>query len=399
MAASIPGGVTAPRGFLAAGVHCGIKPAALDLAVVAADRSASAAALFTTNLVKAAPVLLSRAHLEASGGIARAVVINSGCANACTGEHGARVARTTATHAAALLGVLPEQVLVASTGVIGVALDGSKVVSGLAEAIARLNPARHFDAARAIMTTDREPKEAAVEATIGERPFRVGGIAKGAGMIEPNMATMLAVLTTDVAIEPALLDQALRAAAAETFNAISIDGDMSTNDSLFALASGAARVTVGAADLPQFQGALTAVCRDLALAIVRGGEGVTRTVAVRVRGADSDAAAKIVARTIANSLLVKTAVHGADPNWGRILAAAGRAGVPFCVERASVKIGPVVLFADGRPFDERAAEAADFLARAEVEIEVGLNGGNGTAVVYTCDLSAEYVRINGEYRT
>ena len=398
-AASIPGGVTAPRGFTAAGVHCGIKAAALDLAVVAAEHPASAAALFTTNLVKAAPVLLSQTHLAQSGGVARAVVINSGCANACTGEAGMRVARSTAVHAAALLGVQPQQILVASTGVIGVALDAGKVTSGLAEAVPRLDAARHLDAARAIMTTDRAPKEAAAESTVGSGTFRVGGIAKGAGMIEPNMATMLAVLTTDVAIAPALLDRALRAAAGESFNAISIDGDMSTNDTVFALASGAARVTVGPDDLPAFQAAFTDVCRALALAIVRGGEGATRTVAVRVSGAQSHADAKQVARTIANSLLVKTAVHGADPNWGRILAAAGRAGVPFSVDRAAVKIGPVVLFSDGRPFDERAAEAAGFLARDEVEIEVALNGGHGSAVVYTCDLSAEYVRINGEYRT
>ncbi|HSL20814.1 MAG TPA: bifunctional glutamate N-acetyltransferase/amino-acid acetyltransferase ArgJ [Vicinamibacterales bacterium] len=399
MAAAIPGGVTAAEGFSAAGVHCGIKPSALDLAVIAADRPATAAALFTTNLVKAAPVLLSQQHVRASGGRARAVVINSGCANACTGAAGLEVAQRTAAHASAALGVPPEHVLVASTGVIGVALDAERVKAGISAAISQLSRDAHLDAARAIMTTDRGPKEAAVEARAGGQRFRVGGLAKGAGMIEPNMATMLAVLTTDAAVEAPLLDRALRAACAETFNAITIDGDTSTNDTVFALASGAGGAMVGDEELPAFQAALTDVCRGLAIAIVRGGEGVTRTVSVRVSGAPTVEQARRVAKTVANSLLVKTAIHGADPNWGRILAAAGRAGVPFDPRDASVRIGPVVLFAGGRPFDDRAPQAAGFLSRDEVEIEVGLGAGSAAAIVYTCDLSAEYVRINAEYRT
>jgi glutamate N-acetyltransferase/amino-acid N-acetyltransferase len=399
MAATSGRGVTAALGFRAAGVHCGIKPADLDLAIVACDSPATAAALFTTNVVKAAPVLLSQEHLSRNGGLARAVVINSGCANACTGEEGMRVARATAAQAARLLGAAPEQVLVASTGVIGVALNSDKMMAGLSEAVRTLSPDAHLDAARAIMTTDRGPKEASAEGTLQGRPFHVGGIAKGAGMIEPNMATMLAVLTTDVAIPWNLLDRALRCACAETFNAISIDGDTSTNDTVFALASGASGASVGVSDLPVFQAVLTRVCHELALAIVRGGEGVTRTVSIRVSGSSSDAAARKVARTIANSLLVKTAIHGADPNWGRILAAAGRAGVAFDVREASVSIGPVVLFEGGRPFDERASDAARVLSCEDVPIEVGLGTGPGSAVIYTCDLSAEYVRINGEYRT
>ncbi len=399
MATAIGRGVTAPLGFLAAGLHCGIKPANLDLAVVACDRPATAAALFTTNLVKAAPVLVSQDHLRRSGGFARVVVINSGCANACTGDEGLEVARATAAHAAHVFSAAPEQILVASTGVIGVALDAGKVKAGLSNSVARLSREGHLDAARAIMTTDRGPKEAAAEGQIGNRTFRVGGIAKGAGMIEPNMATMLAVLTSDVVIDGALLDKALREACATTFNAITIDGDTSTNDTVFALASGASGVAIGSAELPAFVRVLTSVCRELALAIVRGGEGVTRTVSVRVTGAPSHEEARKVARTIANSLLVKTAIHGADPNWGRILAAAGRAGVPFDPRRATVTIGPVVLFSDGRPHDERAAEAARFLSRDDVSIQAGLGDGPGEAVVYTCDLSAEYVRINGEYRT
>ncbi len=402
MATSLPRGVTAPLGFLACGVHCGIKPSALDLALVVSsdpDRASSAAALFTTNLVKAAPVLVSREHLAASGGYARAVLINSGCANACTGEDGMTVARDSASTTAFVLDVPNEHVLVASTGVIGVALDARKISAGVADAAERLSTDAHLDAARAIMTTDRGPKEAAVEERIGDRAFRVGGMAKGAGMVEPNMATMLALLTTDVAIEPALLQRALKSAADETFNAITIDGDTSTNDTLFALASGASGVTIGDSELPVFQAALTAVCRELAIAIVRGGEGVTRTVSIHVTGAASHESAKRVAKTVANSLLVKTAVHGADPNWGRILAAAGRAGVPFQLDDVSIRIGPVVLFAEGRPHDERASQAADVLAKEQVEIGVTLGRGPGEATVYTCDLSAEYVRINGEYRT
>lgn len=399
MVTPVARGVTAPLGFRAAGVHCGIKAEALDLAIVAADRPVPAAALFTTNLVRAAPVLVSQEHLRASGGHARAVIINSGCANACTGEAGLAVARRTATLLGARLGARSEHILVGSTGVIGVALDLAKIEAGIAKAAPALSPDAHLAAAHAIMTTDREPKEAAVEERLGGRAFRVGGIAKGAGMIEPNMATMLAVITTDAAIAPPLLDAALRAACADTFNAITIDGDTSTNDMVVALANGESGAAVGAEELQTFTEALRIVCRELALAIVRGGEGATRTVAVRAKGAASDEAARRVARTVANSLLVKTAVHGADPNWGRILAAAGRAGVPFALADVTVRIGPVVLFAGGRPFDERAREAASFLGRDEVTIEIELGDGPGAAVIYTCDLSAEYVRINGEYRT
>jgi glutamate N-acetyltransferase/amino-acid N-acetyltransferase len=322
MATSVSGGVTAPLGFSAAGVHCGIKSAGLDLAIVASSdltQSMTAAALFTTNTFKAAPVLVSQAHLSANGGQAKAVMINSGCANACTGEEGLAVAQTTAAHAAFLLDVPTEQILIASTGVIGVALDAGKVSEGASEAIDRLRREGHLDAATAIMTTDRAPKEAAAQTQIGGRTVTVGGMAKGAGMIEPHMATMLAVLTTDAAIEPPLLDRALRAACGETFNAITIDGDTSTNDSVFLLASGASGVRISEAELPEFQAALTAVCRELALAIVRGGEGATRTVTIRVTGAAGAEDARRVAKTIANSLLVKTAIHGAHPRGGRPL--------------------------------------------------------------------------------
>jgi glutamate N-acetyltransferase/amino-acid N-acetyltransferase len=399
MLTAIGRGITAPVGFVAAGVHCGIKSDALDFALVAADEPAAAAALFTTNLVKAAPVLISREHIARSGGQARAVVINSGCANACTGESGVEVARATAAAVAAALDASPEQILVGSTGVIGVALDRTKAAEGVRRSIAAASRDGHLDAARAIMTTDREPKEFAVEANIPPGTFRVGGIAKGAGMIEPNMATMLAVITTDAAIDARLLDTALREACGGTFNAITVDGDTSTNDSVFALASGRSGVSIGNGEMPEFVVALTRVCHELALAIVRGGEGATRLVSVTVDGTASIDDARRVARTIANSLLVKTAIHGADPNWGRILAAAGRAGVPFDPARATVRIDDLVLFDCGAPHDERAHPAAERLARPEVSIRVSLASGSASATVHTCDLSPEYVRINGEYRT
>jgi len=397
----IEGGVTAPAGFRAAGVACGIKKTgALDLAIVVADTPAAAAGVFTTNRALAAPVLVSREHLVRSGGLARAVVVNSGCANACTGPEGLAVARSSADFIASIVGCAPEQVLVASTGVIGVQLDLDRLRRGAGEAAKAVSRIGHADAARAIMTTDRVPKSAAVSVTTPAGTFRVGGMAKGAGMIEPHMATMLGFITTDADVPAPLLQRALREAADVTFNAITIDGDTSTNDTVFLLASGASGVRIDDAGYPALAAALREVCGTLARAIVRGGEGATKLVAVSASGAASDADAKRAAHTIANSLLVKTAIHGGDPNWGRLLAAAGRAGVAFDVEHATVRIGPVVLFKDGVPFDERAPEAAVYLAGSDLEIDVGLGaGGPHSATVWTCDLSAEYVAINAEYRT
>jgi len=250
------------------------------------------------------------------------------------------------------------------------------------------------------MTTDRGPKERAVRVTTTAGTFSVGGMVKGAGMIEPRMATMLGFLTTDAGLDPALLRRALLDAADDTFNAITVDGESSTNDTVFLLASGASGVSIDAALYPVFVGALRGLCADLAKDIVRGGEGATRLVEVQVAGAQSDADARRTARLIANSLLVKTALHGGDPNWGRLLAVAGRAGVAFDEARARVRIGPAVLFADATVFDDREAEAAAHLRAPEVEVAVDLGtGGGGEASVWTCDLSAEYVRINADYRT
>ena len=404
---TVQGGVTAPAGFTSAALHCGIKAAALDLALLAADAPAASAGIFTTNLVKAAPVLLCQANLRRSTGRTRAIVVNSGCANACTGDAGASDAAEMARLVAGAVGCEAHEVLVASTGVIGVNLKMPALRSGIVRAAATLARGRGGEAARAIMTTDRAPKEYAVTVRIPAGTFTVGGMAKGAGMIEPHMATMLGFLTTDAVVEPALLQRALVDVARDTFNAITIDGDTSTNDSLFALASGASSVVIDESGYGALVAGMRAVAHELAMAIVRGGEGATKLVGVRVHGASSEAAARRVSQTIANSLLVKTAIHGADPNWGRILAAAGRAGVQFDPGRTTVRVGDVLLFENGLPHDDAAPQAAAHLKGDTIRITVDLGGGDGKAdgeadheaTVWTCDLSAEYVRINGEYRT
>jgi glutamate N-acetyltransferase/amino-acid N-acetyltransferase len=396
------GGVTAPQGFRSAALHCGIKAAvsALDLTVLAADGNASAAGIFTTNLAQAAPVVVSKRHLERSKGVARAIVVNSGCANACTGVQGMADADRMAAEVASGLGCSPEQVLVASTGVIGVNLRMNNVVSGIHAALPELARGKGSDTARAIMTTDPFPKECAVSVHTDRGSFMVGGTAKGSGMIEPNMATMLGFLTTDAAVPPALLQRALRESARDTFNAITVDGDGSTNDSLFALASGASGVMIDEDSYPMLLDALLTVSRDLALGIVRGGEGATKLIAVNVHDARSRDEARQVARTIANSPLVKTAVHGADPNWGRIVAAAGRSGVVFDIDRATVHVGGILLFENGLPHDDASPRAGEHLKNTDVRIDVNLGtGGGASATIWTCDLSAEYVRINGEYRS
>jgi glutamate N-acetyltransferase/amino-acid N-acetyltransferase len=305
-----------------------------------------------------------------------------------------------AVEVATALGCAVEQVLVASTGVIGVGLRMDKVVPGIRQAAASLGHENGDAMARAIMTTDPFPKSHAVTVKTPHGTFTVGGTAKGSGMIEPNMATMLGFLTTDAQVTPALLQRALRSAADDTFNAITVDGECSTNDCVFALASGASGVVINEELYPALLAGLYEVSRELAVGIVRGGEGATKLITIAVTDARGVADARRVAKTIANSPLVKTAVHGADPNWGRIVAAAGRAGVSFDVDRATVHVGGVLLFEHGLPHDDAAPQAAEHLKNNEVRIDVDLGtGGGGNATVWTCDLTAEYVRINGEYRT
>ena len=398
---TIGGGVSTPKGFRAAGVSAGIKakPGALDLALLISDQPATAAAVFTTNLAQAAPVIVSREQLSRSGGVAQAVVVNSGCANACTGDAGLRDARTMTADTARLVGCPVEHVLVASTGVIGVALPMDKIQNGLPVAFHALGASGGSLAAQAIMTTDPFPKEAAARVGINGREITIGGMAKGSGMIEPMMATMLAFVTTDAGIPGPLLERALREVVNDTFNAITVDGDSSTNDCVMIFANGASGVTVDEHSYDAFTDALRSVCLRLALGIVRGGEGATKLVTVNVTGATSPAEARKAAKAIANSLLVKTAIHGGDPNWGRLIAVAGRAGVGFDLNGAQVMIGPIVLFKDGRPYDDAAPEAASYLKNTDIVITVGLGVGSASSTVWTCDLSAEYVRINAEYRT
>ncbi len=390
-------------GFRAGAAACGLKASgALDVALVAADRPATAAGVFTTSRVPAAPVLHDRTVLARGGTGLRGVVANAGCANACTGAEGLADARTMAALAADALGCAPEEMLVLSTGVIGARLDMGRLGTGVRAAAARLG-ADAEAAARAVMTTDTRPKVAASEAALGGGRVAIRGFAKGSGMIHPNMATMLAVLTTDAAVSPARLDRALRAAADASFNRISVDGDMSTNDTVLALASGASGLEVDDGGLPAFTAALAAACVSLARQIARDGEGATRLVEIAVTGAPDAAQAHAVADAIARSSLVRAAIHGGDPNWGRILAAAGASGVALDPGRLALSFGPsdrgLRVVSEGRraPHEERDAAALLRMDPVQVTLDLGLGDAHDT--VWTCDLSAEYVAINAHYTT
>jgi len=402
----IEGGVTTPAGFTAAGVYCGIKKPnpvthPLDLCLIASTRGpVPAAAVFTTNLAVAAPVVVSRGHLDQSGGLCAGVVVNSGCANACTGDAGMEVARQMSAAAAAALGCDTSHIFVSSTGVIGVPLNLGKIKAGITAATVALSTDGGPDATRAIMTTDPFPKSCAAVIDTPKGRVTVGGMTKGSGMIEPRMATMLGFLTTDAKVAPAVLKAALRQVCDETFNAITVDGECSTNDCVLLMASGLSGVEITDPSDPALVEPLRAVAGHLAREIVRGGEGATKLVTVRVTGAASLGDARLAARTICNSPLVKTAIHGGDPNWGRLIAAAGRSGARFVLDAASVRIGDVDLFVHGVPFDERAAAAATVLEQERMVITVDLGtGGTDEATMWTCDFSEEYVKINAEYRT
>jgi glutamate N-acetyltransferase/amino-acid N-acetyltransferase len=394
-----------PRGFTFAAVACGLKKSGLDLALLVSEVPAAAAAVFTTNRVQAAPVLASRFHLRESRHKMRGIIVNSGNANCCTGSEGMAAAATTALKVAWELARLhPSQILVCSTGVIGVPLRWRNIVNAVRPLVRsrRTSAAAFAQFTRAIMTTDTRPKWAAAKCRIAGKQVRLIGCAKGSGMIQPNMATMLSFIATDAAISPALLQRALRRAVAPTFNSITVDGDTSTNDTLAILAngeSGARKISGEDADYKKFCTALESICRSLALAIVADGEGAQRVIEIEVRGAPSDRAADKVARTVANSPLVKTALAGADPNWGRILAAAGRSGVAFDFERADVHLAGIAVCRRGRehPFDERIAHRK-MLAK-HVPIVVDLHAGFGSARIWTCDFTGEYVDINASYRT
>jgi len=390
-----------PKGFQAAGVACGLKrDGRLDLALIASDRPCAAAGLFTTNRVKAAPVLYDQAILAAPGATVRAVIANTGSANACTGDDGLARTQRTAAQVARVLGCAPAEVLALSTGVIGLPLALEPLERGLPVLHAQLSPEGWPAAAEAIMTTDTRPKLASLRHPDG---YSVIGIAKGAGMIAPNMATMLAVIATDARVDADLLQGALRRAADASFNRIVVDGDMSTNDSVIALANGASGVAV--TDEDALAEALAAVCAPLAQAIVRDGEGATKFVTLHVTGAADEASAAQVARAIASSALVKTAFYGADPNWGRILCAAGYSGVEVQPGRMALWLldsgqqPALQLVADGQPEDYDEPAAIALMQGPEWGVRLDLGLGEASTWVWTCDLSHEYVSINGHYRT
>ncbi len=394
-----------PLGFSFSATACGLKKSGLDLALLTSDVPASAAAMFTQNRVQAAPVLASQGHLRKSRHKMRGIIVNSGNANCCTGPEGYTAAAATALKVARELGHLhSSQILVCSTGVIGVPLRVEKILRVVPQLVRiRRADARAFALfTRAIMTTDTRPKWAAAKCRIDGKQVRILGCCKGAGMIHPNMATMLAFLSTDAAISSTLLTRALRRAVAPTFNAITVDGDTSTNDTVAILAngqSGARKITREDNAFTQFTAALEKVCRQLALAIVADGEGAQRVIEIEVRGAASPRAADKIARTIANSPLVKTALAGADPNWGRILAAAGRAGVAFNFERVDIRLAGILVCRRGRehPLNERVAHKK-MLAKF-VPIVVDLRSGRSSARIWTCDFTGDYVSINASYRT
>ena len=407
----IPGGVCAPKGFMAGGIRCGIKAASdkKDLALICSQKPCTAAAVFTTNLVQAACVLVTKEHIE--GGTLQAIIANSGNANACTGGAGLAAARRMAELAAGKLAIDVRKVAVASTGVIGVPLPIDAIENGMDALADSLTDgqAGHAAALDAIMTTDTRRKEVSVEIEIGGVPVRIGGMAKGAGMIHPNMATMLCFLTTDAAIPRETLDMLLRRATRLSFNRLSIDGDTSTNDMVVIMANGASGIPPladGSVELDVFARALDGVCVALTRAIARDGEGASRMVTVTVSGAADEEGAELLAKSIASSSLVKTACFGADANWGRILCAMGYSGARFEPARTGVRFksdaGEIAVYADGTPIPFCEDEAKKILSRDEIEIlvDVGNTGVNGAeATVWGCDLTYDYVKINGDYRS
>jgi glutamate N-acetyltransferase/amino-acid N-acetyltransferase len=402
----IDGGVTAPEGFLAAAVTAGLKASGRpDLSLLLAPVGAVCAGTFTTSLVRAACVDLCAERLAAGGGHARAVLTNSGQANACTGERGLADSLRATAELAGRLGLASDEVLICSTGVIGVPIPMEVLVAGLDPLVAALGPEGGGAAAEAILTTDLVAKEIALEAQLGGRRVRIGGMAKGSGMIHPDMATMLGYLTCDAGVPADVWQDMVKRAVDRSFNAITVDGDTSTNDTYLAFAAGE---PLGPEHFEALEAGLTAVSQHLARAIARDGEGATCLIEVRVEGATDDAGARAIARTVAGSSLVKCAVHGRDPNWGRIVAAAGRAGVAFDPLAVALWLGEHQLMAAGQPlaFDRPAASAylkaraaGAYLVDDTVAIRLRVGDGPGSGLAWGCDLSDQYVRINADYTT
>lgn len=391
-------------GFRAAAVACGMRyrnrP---DLALIAADSPAAAAGVFTTNRFTAAPVDVCRKHLHEP--YVRGILINAGIANACTGDEGLRLAAQMAAEGARALGVQAEEMLVASTGVIGQQLRMEPLLQALPELCQSLRADGWQDVARAIMTTDTVPKMASVKVDLCGKIVTIGGVAKGSGMIAPNMATMLAFVCTDAAVQPSVLHHWLLAGCRTSFNCITIDGDTSTNDCVLTMASGHAQNelldTLESEPSRQFGAALQAVLLDLAKQIVYDGEGATKFIAIRVTGATDEAGAQAVATTIANSPLVKTAFFGEDANWGRVVAAAGRSGVPLVPERTTLFFDDICVFKSGMPLldPETEKRASQVFKQKEIHLNLDLGMGDAEFIAYTCDLSYDYVKINASYRS
>lgn len=407
----IDGGITAPKGYKASGITAGLKPSgAPDLALIISYVEAIAAGVFTTSQVRAACVDYCRQKLEAKPSV-RAILCNSGQANAGTGQQGWEDAQDSAKALAAALNIDPDSILLASTGVIGKRIKMEELIAAIPQLVSEVSENGGTAAAGAIMTTDLVMKSIALETQFGDRPVRIGGIAKGSGMIHPNMATMLAFVTCDAAVSPPLWQEMLTRAANRSFNQITVDGDTSTNDTLIALANGQSRtpaITGPGPDADKLEAMLTAVCEHLAKAIARDGEGATCLIEVQVTGAPTEAAAAMVAKTIVGSSLLKAAIFGCDPNWGRIAAAAGRAGVRFDQDKLEISLGEFQLMKNGQPlaFDEAAAsnylkraKTAAYLEEDTVLIKVKIGDEPGSSKAWGCDLSYDYVKINAEYTT
>ena len=394
-------GVTFPKGFKAAGVKAGIKKSGnLDLALIYTEKEAAVAGVFTKNAVAAAPVIVSREVVK--GGKAHAIVANAGCANACTGETGLANARKMAALAAAEVGCAPDEVLVGSTGIIGVNLPMDKLEAGIKAAAAELSEDGSKNAGNAIITTDTYSKACSCEVEIGGQAVRFGAIAKGSGMIQPNMATMLCYITTDANISSQLMQKALSEIVEVSFNMISVDGDMSTNDTVLVLAngaSGAAEITDGSPEYYKFYATLKEICQELSKRIAADGEGATKFLTINVSGTKTFEDAKTVAMSIAKSPLVKTAFFGEDPNWGRVICAVGYAGIPMVPEKTVIKFGGVPVYANGLGAEFNEDDIHKVMAEHDIVIDVEMGMGDAKATVWSCDFSYEYVKINGEYHT
>jgi len=400
----VDGSATSPGGFTAAAAHAGLKAdGALDVALLVSATSCATAGVFTKNALRAAPVVYDAEMLADRPGRIRAVAMNARVANACTGAPGLEAARAMARAAEEAAGLPPRTALVLSTGVIGVPLPVDKVTRGLQDAAKKLSPAGGADAARAIMTTDTRPKHCAVRLETPHGPIVIGGMAKGAGMIHPDMATLLGVLTTDAVSEPGTLRAFWKRVVDRTFNAISVDGDTSTNDTVLFLANGHAGIDPSrdSAIWKTFEEAATEVARTLALAVVSDGEGATKQLQIQIVGAQTEAHAREVGRAIARSMLVKTAIFGGDPNWGRVLAAAGVAGVSLIADRISLEAaaddGWLTLASGGATALAEPARARAIFEQKDIRLRLDLGIGRAEAVVWTCDLSPDYVKINSDY--